>query len=126
MVKVFIKSIELGAISAGASEIFKIGNKRLAESTLQKSLPVLGLNVANTSPCTIDVVINHDRSNFFRVSPNADRSLTGIPITDIEVFNISAVDNIASGQVLVTMFNDLEACKLYIEGIKAQFTQVIA
>lgn len=112
MAKVILKEVSMPAIVAGTAELVKIGGKKLSESTLQKSLPILGVSILNESSESIKVFINEEPTNAFRVSPNASRGLVGIPFNDLSIENLGALD-IAAEDVTIALVNDFEQALLY-------------
>jgi hypothetical protein len=107
MIDVILKEIEAGAISPGSMDIITYGGEILQESKLKKFIPFVSISVLNNSSSDIKVVMNETTDNAFRIPPNASRTLSGYPIWDVRIINNGATD-ILSGEVIVTLINDLE------------------
>ena len=121
MARVFLKEITMPAIAAGVQQLVEIGNRKLSESTLQKSLPALGVSILNESSNSIKVFVNEEPTNAFRVSPNASRGLSGVPFTDLSIENLGTTE-IAEAEVTVTLINDFEQCRRYDEAKNKGYT----
>ena len=121
MAKVILKEVVLPEIAAGDQHLLTIGGKKLSESTLQKTLPILGISVLNESAAQIKVFINEEETNAFRVAANASRGLSGIPFTDVSIRNMS-IDTIAAEEITVTLLNDFEQCREYEDSKRKGYT----
>lgn len=107
MIDVILKEIAADAINAGEMDIITYGGEILQESKLKKFVPFVSISVLNNSSCDIKIVMNETTDNAFRIPPNASRTLTGYPIWDVRIFNDDTT-NIAAGEVVITLINDLE------------------
>ena len=107
MIDLILKEIEAGSIPAGSMDILKYNGEILQESKLKKFVPFVSISVLNNSSSDIKVVMNETTDNAFRLPPNASRTLSGYPIWDVRIENLSTTD-ISAGEVIVTVINDLE------------------
>lgn len=109
---VFLKEIVLPGLPAGGQKILTYRGLKLSESSLKKFIPALGIAVLNKSSENIKVFINESPDNCMRLTGFSSRGLTGVPAWDVSVQNLGA-NAIFAGDVVVTLFNDLEQVSRY-------------
>lgn len=109
---VFLKEISLPEIPAGEQRTLLYNGIKLSESSLKKFVPVLGIAVLNQSTERIKIFINESPDNCMRLTGSSSRTITGVPAWDVSVQNLG-INSIAAGDIVVTLFNDLEQISRY-------------
>jgi len=110
MIRPFIRKINAGAVAVSSTKLITVNNIKLSESQYRNFLPIMSVSVNNASLADIEILINETDEASFPVSAGASRTISGFPVMDLSVKNLSAVNAIAAGQVILTLLNDLEQC----------------
>lgn len=108
--KVILLSLEVPEIPAGDTVMIKWRGKKLSESTIANSLPVLGCIVSNNSTSDIRVILNEMTDTSIIVVGAATQAWNGYPMIDIEIENLSDVAVINAGDIKLNIMNDVEEC----------------
>lgn len=112
MIKVFIKEFSIPELTSGLQYTVKKGDIKLSESSFKSFIPFMSASVLNKSTEEIKIFLNETDDNAFRVPANSSRSITGVPIWDISVQNMST-NTIESGNIFITLINDVEQVGRY-------------
>ncbi len=116
--KVLLLKLDVPPIPVGQTKEILWKGKRLSESTLANSLPVLGVVISNNSPNDIRVLFNLMRETSMEVVGGATQAVAGYPITEIEIENIGSTE-IAAKEIKINIINDTTEC-LRFEQAKKQ------
>ena len=120
MVKPFIKEfVNTEAIPADDFWELQHNNKKLSEGMAAIFVPCLAIAILNKSANNIKVFINETEDNALRLTPNSSRGMDGLPIWDVSIRNMDDTE-IAIGEVIVTIYNDMEQTSRYNASIKSK------
>ena len=113
MVNVFMKEIKnTVAIPASGSWCVTSSGLKLSEGMPAQFVPVLAVSVLNKSTSEIRVFANESTDVGFEVPANSSRTVSGVPIWNLNVVELDGVE-IAIGDVGLTLINDLEQTSRY-------------
>lgn len=115
--KVLLLKLEVPAIPVGETKEIQWKGKRLSESTIANSLPVLGVVISNNSTNDIRVLFNLMRETSLEVVGGATQAVAGYPITEIEIENMGST-GISENEIRLNIINDTIEC-LRFEQAKA-------
>lgn len=116
--KVLLLDVPNEAIPAGNTHKVKWQGKKLSESIIANSLPVLGVIISNTSTQTIRLIINESEQSSLKIVAGATQAFSGYPVTDLSIRNEGS-EEIAAGEISLNLMNDTEECLRFITAKKA-------
>ena len=116
--KVLLLKLDVPAIPVGETKEIQWKGKRLSESTIANSLPVLGVVISNNTTNDIRVLFNLMRETSMEVAGGATQAVAGYPVTEIEIQNIGTTE-IAENEIRLNIINDTTEC-LRFEQAKKQ------
>jgi len=115
--KVLFFDVAIPAIISGSTYKVLWFGKKLSESSLANSLPVLGLNITNSSTQTIKLIINESDQSSKDIVAGASQSITGYPITDLAIRNVGS-ETITASEIDITIMNDMIECLRFYQAKK--------
>lgn len=118
-IDIFFEQFSIPALEAGEKHLMKKNGIALQESSIKKFVPIMAISVLNESTQNIKVFVNETDNKAFELPANSSRTLEGYPAWDITVQNIGDA-SIGSGEVKVTLINDLEQTSRYNAYAKAK------
>lgn len=104
-------------IPAGEIYILNLRGEPINETReLRPFLPFLNAVVSNQSAQNIRVQIGQQRRSGFTVGPRRARALSGIPFTELTIFNLGA-DTINANEITLVCSNDTDSILKYTKAV---------
>lgn len=116
--KVLLLKLDVPAIPVGETKEIQWKGKRLSESAIANSLPILGVVISNNTTNDIRVLFNLMRETSMEVVGGATQAVAGYPITEIEIENLGTTA-ISENEIKINVINDTTEC-LRFEQAKKQ------
>jgi len=112
--RVLLLKLDVPAIPAGETKEIQWKGKRLSESAIANSLPILGVVISNNTTNDVRVLFNLMRETSMEVVGGATQAVAGYPITEIEIENLGSTE-IAENEIKINVMNDTTECLRFVQ-----------
>jgi len=112
--KVLLLKLDVPAIPIRETIEIKWKGKRLSESAIANSLPILGVVISNNTTNDIRVLFNLMRETSMEVVGGATQAVAGYPITEIEIENLGSTE-ISENEIKINVINDTIECLRFVQ-----------